>query len=132
MSRLVLLCAFVCLASMTAPASAVVTVTTVYALQQDQVAVNDSVQANNVVVSGVDTKASSYGVYIQEIAGGQYSGILAFASSTFPAYTPPSTTPAVGDLVSVRGRYSDFSGLAAERSSSVPRGSPSTFPASVT
>jgi hypothetical protein len=96
------------------PAVAVVTNTTIYAIQTGAFALNDSVLVDSVVVIGVDVKPGSYGVYVQEKLGGAYSGILAFTNTIFPAYEPPSppnTQPVVGDLLNVKGRYTEFSGF---------------------
>jgi hypothetical protein len=100
-----------CTALLAGPASAVIHDTTIYDIQRGMWALNDSVRVSNVVIIGVDIKPTSYGVYIQEQAGGAYSGILAFTNTVFPIYTPPSTTPAVGDIITVRGLYSEFGGL---------------------
>ncbi len=85
--------------------------TTIYNIQQGLHLSGAAVKVLSVVIIGVDVKPSTYGVYVQESAGGAYSGILAFTGSTFPAYTPVSTVPAVGDVVNVEGLYTEFSGL---------------------
>ena len=90
------------------PAAAVVYNTTIYNIQQGMHALNDTVRVSNVVVIGVDVRPSTYGVYIQEPAGGAYSGILAYTAGVFPAYTPPSTQPVVGDIVTVTSLLPPF------------------------
>lgn len=101
-----------CLAVGVTPAQAVFTETTIYALQQDLHAIGDSVLVDSVIVIGIDIRPSTYGVYVQEPAGGPYSGILAYRAGTFPAYDNSGDAVAVGDLIDVRGRYADFAGLA--------------------
>jgi hypothetical protein len=94
-----------------APARSAITETTIYAVQVGAFAINDTVVVDSVVVIGVDIRPGTYGVYVQEPLGGPYSGILAYLNTTYPTYTPPSTVPAVGDLVTVQGRYAEFNGL---------------------
>ena len=100
-----------CTALTAAPAAATIFDTTIYNLQQGVHALNDTVRVQNVVVIGVDVRPSTYGVYIQEQAGGPYSGILAYRAGVFPAYANSPDAVAVGDLVTVVGRYAEFSGL---------------------
>jgi FlgD Ig-like domain len=100
-----------CTALVAGPAAAVITDTTIYNIQQGLVALNDTVRVQNVVVTGVDVKPSTFGVYIQEQAGGAYSGILAYRGGVFPAYANSADPVTVGDVVTVVGWYTEFSGL---------------------
>jgi len=86
--------------------------TTIYAIQQDMIAIGDSVLVDSVVVIGVDIRPGTYGVYIQEPNSGPYSGILAYRNTIFPAYENSGLAVTVGDLITVVGRYADFAGLA--------------------
>ena len=85
--------------------------TTIYAIQQGSFAINDSVLCDHIVVIGVDVKPGTYGVYVQEVPGGRYSGILAFTNSIFPVYANSPDPVTVGDRLTVKGQYSEFSGL---------------------
>src|SRR5262245_12796017 len=82
--------------------------TTIYAIKAGSHAINDSLRINNVVVIGVDINPPTYGVYVQEQAGGAYSGILAYRAGVFPAYANSGAAVTVGDIIDVEGRYTEF------------------------
>jgi hypothetical protein len=74
------------------------TPTTIYLLQQDTYPVGTDVYVDSVVVTAVDSKATTYGFHAQELPGGPWSGILCYLSYTLP-------TVEIGDMVEVWGYY---------------------------
>jgi hypothetical protein len=77
------------------------TLTTVYAIQQGDFSIGDSVMVDSVVVTAVDNIATTYGFNVQERGGGRYSGILCYLG-----YDTPDVE--VGDLVRVWGYYDEY------------------------
>ena len=110
-SKIIVSCALVAMAA--GAASADYTNTTIYNIQQNLHALTDSVRVTSVVVVGVDVRPSTFGVYIQEQAGGAYSGVLAYRSGVLPAYEAPNGAQpvALGDRLTVEGIVGDFGGL---------------------
>jgi hypothetical protein len=76
-------------------------VDSIYDIQQGLVA-----DGTDVVVQGVVTGAAYNGVFIQDPAGGQYSGVWVFLNTGWET----TYTAAVGDLVEAAGAYEEFSG----------------------
>src|SRR5262245_23864357 len=99
------------------------TPTTIYAIQQGMHPQGTHVSITGAVVIGVDSRPTTFGIYIQAPAGGAFSGILVFLN-TRPlnqAYdNMPGVIPVVGDVVSVTGAYSEFSGLSEILTQAVP------------
>lgn len=91
-----------------APAHAIITDTTIYDIRQGMHAINDTVRVHSVVVTGVDVRPTTYGVYVQEQAGGPFSGILAYRSSSFPGYENSADPVLVGDVIDVEGVYTEY------------------------
>ncbi len=91
-----------------ATSQAVFTDTTIYNIKAGAHAINDSLRINNVVVIGVDVRPGTFGVYVQEQAGGAFSGLLAYRGSSFPAYFNSGDAVTVGDIIDVEGRYGEF------------------------
>lgn len=90
------------------------TATTIYAIQQGAHPVGTHVSITGAVVIGVDSRPTSFGLYVQAPAGGAYSGILVFLNTRTlsNAYDNAiGTIPLVGDVVDVSGAYQEFSGL---------------------
>lgn len=78
------------------------TSTTIYDVQNENTPVGSSVSLRNVIVTGIDTFGGRTGsIYVQEEAGGAFSGVLVFV----PAAT--SSSLAVGDIVNVDGGVKD-------------------------
>ena len=76
--------------------------TTIYDVQNENTPVGSSVSLRNVIVTGIDTFGGRTGsIYVQEEAGGAFSGVLVFV----PAGT--SAALAVGDIVNVDGGVKD-------------------------
>ncbi len=76
--------------------------TSIYDVQNDDTPVGSSVSLRNVIVTGIDTFGGRTGsVYVQEEAGGPFSGVLVFV----PAAT--SSSLSVGDIVNVDGGVKD-------------------------
>lgn len=76
--------------------------TTIYDIQEGRVAPGTLVTLENVVVSAVDLYGSrTGGVYVQEAAGGAYSGVFVFGA-TLPGGAPIDTL-VPGDIVTVSG-----------------------------
>jgi len=88
--------------------------TTIYDIQQGVHPAGTHVGITGAVVIGVDSRPTSFGLYVQAPAGGAYSGLLVFLN-TRPlnqAYDNAiGTIPLVGDVVDVTGAYAEFSGL---------------------
>lgn len=83
--------------------------TTIYDVQSETTPVGSSVSLRNVIVTGIDTFGDSRGsIYVQEEAGGAFSGVLVFV----PAGT--SAALAVGDIVNVDGGVKDEFALNAD------------------
>jgi hypothetical protein len=99
------------------------TATTIYDIQQGMHAQGTHVGITGAVIVGVDSRPTSFGLYIQAPAGGAYSGILVFLN-TRPlnqAYDNAiGTIPLVGDVVDVTGAYSEFGGLSEILAQAVP------------
>ena len=90
------------------------TATTIYAINQGSHPVGTWVSITGAVVVGVDSKPSSFGLYIQAGGGGAYSGILVFLNTrtlTNAYDNAIGTTPQLGDVVDVSGGYTEFGGL---------------------
>lgn len=94
------LAVLLCVVLVPTAALAVFTQTTVYAIQQGEFEIGDSVRVDSVVVTNVDM-TPTYGFHVQEQAGGPYSGILVYCASVRPDVE-------VGDLVSVWGYYDEY------------------------
>jgi hypothetical protein len=77
--------------------------TTIYDVQSDNTPEGSAVTLRSVVVTAIDTFGSrTGGIYVQEVAGGAFSGVFIFGAS--------STGLAVGDLVDVdNGVKTEFS-----------------------
>src|SRR5262245_7734146 len=80
---------------------------TVYQIRQGFVTLNDSVLVDSLKVTGIDIKTPTFGVYVQAQAGGAFSGILAYRSGVFPAYDNDAHAVALGDLITVKGIYTE-------------------------
>ena len=91
-----------------ATSQAVYTNTTIYNIRHGMHAINDSLRVNNVRVVGIDIRPGTYGVYVQEQAGGPFSGLLAYRGATFPAYANSASPVTLGDIIDVEGRYAEF------------------------
>jgi hypothetical protein len=90
------------------------TPTTIYDIQQGMHPQGTHVSITGAVVIGVDVRPTTYGLYVQAPAGGAFSGILVFTNTRTPMQmydNMPGVLPVVGDIVSVSGAYSEFSGL---------------------
>jgi hypothetical protein len=75
---------------------------TIYDVQSDNMPVGTSVTLHNVVVTAIDAFGGrTGGIYVQETAGGAYSGVFVFVPASV------SATLAVGDLVDVIGGVKD-------------------------
>jgi hypothetical protein len=81
------------------------TTTTIYNIQQGMSAINDSVRVENVVVTALDLKPTTYGFLAQEVAGGPWSGILVYTAGIQPYDT---WNLEVGDMVTVSGIYTEY------------------------
>lgn len=88
-------------------ASAVLWETDVYTIQQYGIPVGDSVSVDNLVVTTIDMKPTTYGITAQEIAGGAYSGVMCYLSGQRPD-TIGGVGLACGDLISVVGRVAEY------------------------
>lgn len=97
------------LAFAAAPASAVLRTVTIYQIQDTTsvgfvpVGSTDSVTTTG-IITGADTRGSGFGIYIQDAAGGPYSGILVFTASNVYA----DSGYARGDILTVTGRVTEF------------------------
>jgi hypothetical protein len=81
---------------------------TVYQVQRaapNGIALGDSVRVRDLVVTGVDVSATTYGFWAQEQAGGIYSGILLYTGGTNPLGLVNR-----GDIFDVTGVYAEFGG----------------------
>ena len=87
-----ILLAFVAIVSLVGLAQAEYHPTTIYDIQQDAFADNDSVSVAGVIVTGVDDIPSGYGFWVQEAAAGPHSGLYVFVGVT----APPAV--AIGDV----------------------------------
>jgi hypothetical protein len=110
MKRILRIMLFACLGLglVVGPAGAVYHKHTVYQIRQGLVTLNDSVLVDSVKVIGIDVRPSTFGVYVQAQAGGPFSGILAYRGGTFPAYDNDSHAVTLGDLITVKGIYTEF------------------------
>ncbi len=90
-----------------ATAHAVYTNTTIYNIRTGMHALADSLRINNVVVVGIDIRPTTFGVYVQEQAGGPFSGLLAYRGGSTPVYACGDPV-AVGDIIDVEGIYTEF------------------------
>jgi predicted extracellular nuclease len=70
--------------------------TTIYEIQQGNVAVDTTVEISSVTVTAVAVN----GLWVQESDGGQYSGVF--------VYNPGDATVQLGDVVDVSGRVVEF------------------------
>ncbi len=92
------------------PASAVQRTVTIYQIQDTTsvgrvvVGSTDSVTTTG-VITGADTRPTGFGFYIQDVAGGNYSGVLVFTGG---ANTYADSGYARGDLITVTGRTTEF------------------------
>ncbi|MFZ1946319.1 MAG: T9SS type A sorting domain-containing protein [bacterium] len=109
MKQVVLLATVVLLASLAlAPqAGAVLHECTVYDIQMGMIPVGDSVHVDSVIVTAIDAKPTTYGITVQEIPGGPYSGVLAYMGGQRPD-TVGGVGLACGDLVTVVGRIAEY------------------------
>ncbi len=102
--------AAILLACLTSPASAVQRTVTIYQIQDTTLAGHvvqgstDTITTTG-VITGVDSKPSGLGYYIQDPAGGNFSGVLVFTGSV-PQFADSGL--ALGDLVQVTGRTTEF------------------------
>jgi len=87
-------------------ASAVIYDTDIYHVQQAYFVVNDTVRVDSVIVTAIDLKPTTYGLLIQERAGGPFSGILAYLGGTRPDTLLGGIH--MGDMVTVQGRYAEY------------------------
>jgi hypothetical protein len=94
------------------PASAVQRTVTIYQIQ-DTTSVGHVVEGSTDtvtttgVITGADTRPTGFGFYIQDPAGGNYSGVLVFTGG---ANVFADSGYARGDLLTVTGRVIEFSG----------------------
>jgi len=94
-----------------APASAVQRTVTIYQIQ-DTTSVGHFVEGSTDtitttgVITGADTRPTGFGFYIQDPAGGPYSGVLVFTGG---ANVYADSAYARGDLIEVTGRVIEFS-----------------------
>jgi hypothetical protein len=88
-----------------AAAYAEYTTTTIYNIQQGMHAAGDSVRVENVVVTALDLKPTTYGFMAQEVDGGPWSAILVYTSGIQPYNT---WSLEVGDMVTVQGIYAEY------------------------
>ena len=99
------------LALAAAPASAVQRTVTIYQIQ-DTTAVGHFVEGSTDtitttgVITGADTRPTGFGFYIQDPAGGNFSGVLVFTGG---ANVYADSGYARGDLLTVTGRVIEFS-----------------------
>ncbi|MBN1504113.1 MAG: T9SS type A sorting domain-containing protein [Candidatus Eisenbacteria bacterium] len=82
------LASVVALLLVTAGTAAAVTTTTIYNVQQKMHAIGDTLAVEDIVVTGVDVAATTYGFWAQEQAGGQYGGILVYSGSILTELHP--------------------------------------------
>src|SRR5688572_839662 len=100
------------LALAAAPASAVQRTVTIYQIQ-DTTSVGHVVEGSTDtvtttgVITGADTRPTGFGFYLQDPAGGHYSGVLVFTGG---ANVFADSGYARGDLITVTGRIVEFSG----------------------
>ena len=100
------------LAFAVAPASAVQRTVTIYQIQ-DTTSVGHVVEGSTDtvtttgVISGADTRPTGFGFYIQDQAGGNFSGVLVFTGG---ANVFADSGYARGDLITVTGRIIEFNG----------------------
>lgn len=100
------------LALAAAPASAVQRTVTIYQIQ-DTTSVGHVVEGSTDtvtttgVITGADTRTTGFGFYIQDPAGGNFSGLLIFTGG---ANVFADSGYARGDLITVTGRVIEFSG----------------------
>lgn len=99
------------LLALAAPASAVQRTVTIYQIQ-DTTAVGHVVEGSTDtvtttgIITGADTRGSGFGFYIQDAAGGGYSGVLVFTGG---ANVFADSGYARGDIITVTGRVVEFS-----------------------
>ncbi len=99
------------LACLVAPAFAVQRTVTIFQLQDTTsvghvvIGSTDTVTTTG-VITGADTRPTGFGFYIQDVAGGDYSGILVFTGG---ANVYSDSGYARGDLITVTGRTTEFS-----------------------
>lgn len=99
-----------CLALAAATASAVQRTVTIYQLQDTTsvghviIGSTDTVTTSG-IITGADTRPTGFGFYIQDPAGGNYSGVLVFTGG---ANTFADSGLARGDVVTVTGRTTEF------------------------
>lgn len=85
--------------------------TTIYDIQAESMAVGTAVDVKSVVVTAIDTFGTrTGGMYVQEEAGGELSGVYVFVPAAV------SGTVAVGDLVDISGGVKDEFALDADMS----------------
>jgi DNA/RNA endonuclease YhcR with UshA esterase domain len=100
------------LALAAAPASAVQRTVTIYQIQ-DTTSVGHVVEGSTDtvtttgVITGADTRPTGFGFYIQDPAGGNFSGVLVFTGG---ANVFADSGYARGDLITVTGRVIEFNG----------------------
>jgi hypothetical protein len=102
--------AAILLACLSSDASAVQRTVTIYQIQDTTLVGHVSVGSTDTVtttgvITGVDSKPSGLGYYIQDPAGGNFSGVLVFTGSV-PQFSDSGL--AIGDLVTVTGRTTEF------------------------
>ena len=102
----------VLLAFAAAPASAVQRVVTIYQIQDTTivgrvVAGSTDTVTTSGILTGADTRPTGYGFYIQDPAGGSFSGVLVFTGG---ANVYADSGYARGDVIAVTGRTIEFQG----------------------
>jgi hypothetical protein len=78
--------------------------TTVYNIRTGLHNQGDTVSVSNCVVTGIDLAPTTYGFWMQELAGGPHSGILVYAGSIHPGGLR------IGHIVNVTGVYEEYPG----------------------
>lgn len=100
------------LALLATPSSAVQQTVTIYQIQ-DTTSVGHVVQGSTDtvtttgIITGADTRPTGFGFYIQDAAGGNYSGVLVFTGG---ANVFADSGYARGDIITVTGRVIEFGG----------------------
>ena len=114
--------------------------TTIYDLNQNGTAtgnskvtghpvVGDTMYLANKIVCAMDTKATTYGLYIMEPAGGPYSGVLCYTGGDNCA---SALGIVVGDIVTVMGPFAQFGSPNYLNEINTGKGQNGTYPLLVT
>ncbi|HVP38879.1 MAG TPA: hypothetical protein VMS93_06800, partial [Candidatus Saccharimonadales bacterium] len=74
--------------------------------------VGDTLKFTGKIVTAIDAKSTTYGMWIEEPAGGPWSGLMVYCGGDNPVAPPSGPVMRVGDIVTVQGLYAEYSNIA--------------------